>query len=59
MFLSGATDVEDKVKAFQAGGVDYITKPFERAEVLARVSTHVSLFRALEEITGLTEQLRR
>lgn len=59
MFLSGVTDLEDKVKAFQAGGVDYITKPFERAEVLARVSTHVSLFRAMEEINSLTEELRR
>ncbi|MCB0932471.1 MAG: PAS domain S-box protein [Mycobacterium sp.] len=59
MFLSGVTDIEDKVKAFEAGGVDYITKPFERAEVLARVGTHVSLFRALEEVSSLTEELRR
>ena len=39
IFLSAATDIEDKVRAFAVGGVDYITKPFEKGEVLARVGT--------------------
>ncbi|MCP4406124.1 MAG: response regulator [bacterium] len=43
IFLSALDDVLDKVKAFSAGGVDYITKPFQAEEVLARVHTHVTL----------------
>ena len=37
LFLSAATQTADKVRAFQAGGVDYITKPFEIEELSARV----------------------
>ncbi len=43
IFISGAVDTEDKLRAFAAGGVDYITKPFQKEEVLARVHTHVAL----------------
>lgn len=43
IFISALSSTEDKVKAFQAGGVDYITKPFEVEEVLARVKTHLAL----------------
>lgn len=43
IFLSALDDVPDKVRAFQVGGVDYITKPFRNAEVLARVQTHLNL----------------
>ncbi|WP_254566773.1 response regulator [Oscillatoria sp. HE19RPO] len=43
IFLSALNDVEDKVKAFEAGGVDYISKPFQEAEVLSRVQTHLQL----------------
>ena len=42
LFISALTDTEDKVKAFQAGGQDYITKPFQAEEVLARVETHLN-----------------
>jgi signal transduction histidine kinase len=41
IFLSAATDLEDKILAFQAGGVDFITKPFQAEEVLARVRIHL------------------
>jgi PAS domain S-box-containing protein len=41
VFLSALEDVENKTKGFQAGGVDYITKPFQGDEVLARVKTHI------------------
>ncbi len=47
IFLSALNEVVDKVKAFQMGGVDYITKPFQVEEVLARVETHLAL-RALQ-----------
>lgn len=43
IFLSALNEVLDKVKAFSAGGVDYITKPFQVEEVLARVQTHLKL----------------
>jgi signal transduction histidine kinase len=55
IFVSALEETLDKVHAFEAGGVDYITKPFEPEEVLARVRTHLqiqSLNRSLrEEIT--------
>ncbi|KAF1079199.1 MAG: hypothetical protein GQF41_4502 [Candidatus Rifleibacterium amylolyticum] len=43
IFISILEDERDKVKGFQAGGVDYITKPFQPEEVLARVRTHLRL----------------
>lgn len=43
IFLSGLNSTEAKVKAFEAGGVDYITKPFHPAEVRARIGTHLNL----------------
>ena len=43
IFISGLQDTEDKIAAFSAGGVDYISKPFQKAEVLARVQTHLRL----------------
>lgn len=48
IFISGLQDVSEKVKAFSAGGVDYITKPFEANEVLARVRCHLKM-RELQE----------
>jgi signal transduction histidine kinase len=41
--MSALDEVMDKVKAFSAGGIDYITKPFQVEEVLARVDTHITL----------------
>ena len=43
IFISALQEMEDKVQAFKAGGVDYITKPFQEEEVLARVRTHLEL----------------
>ena len=43
IFISALGDVFDKVKAFNAGGVDYITKPFQVEEVLARLNTHLTI----------------
>ncbi|HIK56867.1 MAG TPA: response regulator [Synechococcales cyanobacterium M55_K2018_004] len=45
IFLSALTEIEDKTDAFDVGGVDYITKPFRMAEVVARVKTHLTLWR--------------
>ncbi|MFZ5569917.1 MAG: sensor histidine kinase [Thermodesulfobacteriota bacterium] len=52
VFISALTDTGDKIKAFQLGGVDFITKPFQVEEVHARVDIHLTLKRvkaALEE----------
>jgi len=43
IFISALDDVVDKVQAFAVGGVDYVTKPFQLEEVLARVETHLSI----------------
>jgi class 3 adenylate cyclase/AmiR/NasT family two-component response regulator len=48
IFISALDAAEDKVNAFAAGGVDYVTKPFHFEEVLARVRTHLSI-RALQK----------
>ncbi len=43
IFMTALTSTEDKVKAFVAGGVDYITKPIQQDEVLARITTHLQI----------------
>ena len=43
--MTALTDAEDKVRGFEAGAVDYITKPFQHEEVIARVTTHLALRR--------------
>ncbi|MFQ5617083.1 MAG: response regulator [Anaerolineales bacterium] len=43
IFISALDAIEDKVRGFAAGGVDYVTKPFQVEEVLARVETHLAL----------------
>lgn len=41
IFMTGLTDVEDVVKGFEAGGIDYVTKPISPDEVIARIKTHI------------------
>jgi PAS domain S-box-containing protein len=43
LFISALDDTESKVRGFKAGAVDYVTKPFQEMEVLARVKTHMEL----------------
>jgi DNA-binding response OmpR family regulator len=50
IFLTIKADSEDIVKGFQSGGVDYITKPFNKTELLARVQNHLELKRSKEEL---------
>jgi DNA-binding NarL/FixJ family response regulator len=42
IFMTGLTDVEDVVKGFDAGGIDYVTKPISPDEVIARIKTHIN-----------------
>ncbi|OQW91607.1 MAG: hypothetical protein BWK79_16500 [Beggiatoa sp. IS2] len=50
LFLSGLGHPQDKVRAFEAGAMDYIQKPFQEEELLARVRTHVELYRLREKL---------
>jgi CheY-like chemotaxis protein len=59
IFISSLDSTEDKVDGFQAGGVDYITKPFQPAEVMARINTHLRirlLQRSLARQNALLEE---
>ncbi len=53
IFISALTDLQDKVRGFEAGGVDYVTKPFQQEEVLARINAHVTIKRQREELDRL------
>jgi len=57
IFLSGNTDYNSKKRAFELGGVDYITKPFNDFEVLARVKTHLTLKYFREELEEKNKNL--
>jgi len=57
IFLSALDEPVDKVKAFEVGGVDYISKPFHVEEILARITNHLELQAAKNEIQQLNDQL--
>ena len=59
VFLSGVASVSDKVKAFSTGGVDYITKPFQLPEVLARVETHLTIRSLQKNLQFRNEELAK
>ncbi|QEN03958.1 adenylate/guanylate cyclase domain-containing response regulator [Thiospirochaeta perfilievii] len=50
IFISALNQIEDKVKGFKSGAVDYVSKPFQKEEVIARVTTHLKLRTALKDI---------
>jgi len=65
IFMTALSSTEDKIKGFQAGAVDYITKPFRQEEILARVNTHLqirdltrSLQKANQELMTTLEHLK-
>ena len=57
IFLSALDDARDKVNAFRAGGVDYVTKPFQAEEVLARVETQLGLARLRRALAERNREL--
>jgi DNA-binding NtrC family response regulator len=59
IFISGLGEVVDKVKGFAAGGVDYITKPFQSEEMLARVEVHLTLRRLQKRVEAQNVQLEQ
>lgn len=57
IFISALHDSQDKIEAFAKGGVDYITKPFQPEEVLARVNTHLKIGRLQKRLQKHNSQL--
>lgn len=58
IFLTAKNLSESIVKGFEVGAMDYVTKPFHGAELLARVKTHLELFRSREELKKVNQQLK-
>ena len=56
IFVSGLSDVEARVEGFAAGGVDFISKPFQETEILARVRTHLSLRNTQRQLERLVAE---
>jgi signal transduction histidine kinase len=59
IFLSAMNTTEDKVAAFKAGGVDYITKPFHAEEVLVRIATHLKLREMQQQLRAQNARLEK
>jgi two-component system sensor histidine kinase/response regulator len=57
IFISALDDIFDKVKGFEVGGADYIIKPFEPVEVLARVSAQLKMQRLQQQLRSANAQL--
>ena len=58
VFMTALTDSADKLTGFEVGAVDYVTKPLDGAEVLARIDTHLSLSTLRRELERQNAQLR-
>ena len=59
IFLSASNDTDDKVKAFTVGGADYVTKPFQAEEVLARVRHQMTILRQQRQLIIQNHRLRQ
>jgi two-component system sensor kinase FixL len=59
MFMTALTETEHKIKGFQVGAVDYITKPFQKEEVLVRVTTHLRLRELTEQLEQKVQERTR
>lgn len=58
IFMTALTDIKNTVKGFDVGAVDYITKPFRQAELLARVATHLKLQQLQNDLAEQNEELQ-
>ncbi|HEY9841824.1 MAG TPA: hybrid sensor histidine kinase/response regulator [Candidatus Obscuribacterales bacterium] len=59
LFMSALSETVDKVRGFSLGAVDYVTKPFEEAELLARIKTHVELKQARDKLSQNSRELNQ
>jgi len=58
IFLSAWSEVDSKLKGFQVGGIDYITKPFQFEEVIARIETQLTITRLQSQLKHQNQELR-
>lgn len=58
IFLTAKTETKDILEAFESGGSDYVTKPFNQAELLARVKTHISLRKSKDMLILVNNRLK-
>lgn len=59
IFLTAKTDKESIVKGFECGGKDYLLKPYDQRELLARVTTHLELKHSRDQLAGMNEMLEQ
>lgn len=59
IFMTALSDTADKLTGFAVGGVDYVTKPLNGAEVLARIETHLTLYQLRRELAQQNERLQQ
>jgi len=59
MFVSAMEDVNNKVRAFQVGGIDYVTKPLQFDEVIARIEIHVNIRRLQAALENSNQELAK
>jgi len=59
IFLSAKTEKEDVIKGIKMGAVDYVTKPFNSTELLARINTHIELKRSQDKLLTMNVQLQK
>ncbi|XOF32707.1 MAG: diguanylate cyclase domain-containing protein [Candidatus Electrothrix sp. YB6] len=59
LFLTAMSSVADKIRGFRVGGSDFLVKPYEPSELIARVSTQISLCRARQELACRNRELRK
>jgi len=57
IFMSALNSTDDKIEAFEAGGVDYVTKPFREQEVLARIQIHLTLYELRQSLASKNLEL--
>jgi PAS domain S-box-containing protein len=59
IFITAKTEVIDKVEGLEIGAVDYITKPFQTAEIIARVNNHLTIHRLQKELSQQNQELKQ
>ena len=59
IFITALDEMKDKLRGFQVGGVDFITKPFQAEEVLARVKTHLTIQKLYTDLERKNEKLEK
>ena len=57
IFLTALTEIDDRMRGFDVGGADYVTKPFEGPELLRRVETHLTLHQTMKELAQMKQNL--